>query len=62
MPLPDHGPVERRLDRAARGNPHTVGKTQAQHNLLPISARLIQGEPLRVVAERVDMTGRTLRG
>ena len=28
---------------------------------MPISARLIEGEPLRVVAERVNMTGRTLR-
>jgi len=44
------------------GQPRAVGKSQAQHNLLPVSARLIQGEPLRVVAERVDMAGRTLRG
>jgi len=44
------------------GKPRAVGKSQAQHNLLPVSARLIEGEPLRVVAERVNMTGRTLRG
>ena len=32
------------------GQPCAVGKSEAQHNLLPITARLIQGEPLRVVA------------
>ena len=35
--------------------------SEAHHNLLPIAARLIQGEPLRVVAERVAMQGHTLR-
>jgi len=44
------------------GQPRAVGKSAAYHNLLPVSARLIEGEPLRVVAERVNMTGRTLRG
>jgi len=44
------------------GQPRAVGKSEVYHNLLPISARLIQGEPLRVVAERVNMAGRTLRG
>ena len=43
------------------GQPRAVGKSEAQHNLLPIAARLIEGEPLRVVAERVDMSGHTLR-
>ena len=43
------------------GQPRAVGKSEAQHNLLPIAARLIQGEPLRVVAERVAMQGHTLR-
>ena len=43
------------------GQPRAVGKSEAQHNLLPVAARLIQGEPLRVVAERVAMQGRTLR-
>ena len=38
-----------------------VGPSPAHHNLYPLQARLIQGEPLRVMAERVDMTGRTLR-
>ena len=38
-----------------------VGKSEAHHNLLPVAARLIEGEPLRVVAERVDLRGHTLR-
>jgi inner membrane protein len=38
-----------------------VGPSQTHHNLYPLKARLIQGEPLRVVAERVSMTGHTLR-
>ena len=29
------------------GQPRAVGKSEAHHNLLPISARLIEGEPLR---------------
>jgi inner membrane protein len=33
-----------------QGQPRAVGKSEAHHNLLPISARLIEGEPLRVVA------------
>ena len=44
-----------------QGQPRAVGKSQQNHNLLPITARLIEGEPLRVVAERVEMQGRTLR-
>ena len=43
------------------GQPRAVGQTEAQHHLLPVAARLIQGEPLRVVAERVAMSGHTLR-
>ena len=43
------------------GQPRAVGKSEAQHNLLAVAARLIQGEPLRVVAERVAMAGHTLR-
>ena len=39
-----------------------MGKSAASHNLLPVSARLIEGELLRVMAERVNMAGRTLRG
>ena len=43
------------------GQPRAVGQSEAQHNLLPVAARLIEGEPLRVVAERVAMQGHTLR-
>ena len=43
------------------GKPRAVGKSQQQHNLLPISARLIEGEPLRVQSVKVEMQGRTLR-
>lgn len=45
-----------------QGQPRAVGKSEAQHHLLPVAARLLQGEPLRVVAERVDLRGHTLRG
>ena len=38
-----------------------VGPNPTHHNLYPLKARLIQGEPLRVVAERVAMQGHTLR-
>ena len=44
------------------GTLRAVGASQTHHNLYPLKARLIQGEPLRVVAERADMAGRTLRG
>jgi inner membrane protein len=44
------------------GQLRAVGASPAQHNLYPLKARLIQGQPLHVVAERVDMAGRTLRG
>ena len=44
-----------------QGQARAVGQSEAQHNLLPVAARLIQGEPLRVVAERVDLRGHTLR-
>jgi inner membrane protein len=44
-----------------QGQARAVGQSEAQHNLLPVAARLIEGEPLRVVAERVDMAGHTLR-
>ena len=43
------------------GQARAVGKSEAHHNLLPIAARLIEGEPLQVVAERVDMRGHSLR-
>ena len=44
------------------GQPRAVGKSPTQHNLLPVAARLIEGEPLTVQAVRVEMRGRTLRG
>ena len=43
------------------GKPRAVGKSQQNHNLLPVAARLIEGEPLTVQAVRVEMKGRTLR-
>jgi inner membrane protein len=43
------------------GTLRAVGPSQSHHNLYPLKARLIQGEPLRVVAERVAMSGHTLR-
>lgn len=43
------------------GQPRAVGKSEVYHNLLPISARIIEGEPLRVQSEKVEMRGRTLR-
>ncbi len=44
------------------GKPRAVGKSQQNHNLLPITARLIAGEPLRVQSVKVEMRGRSLRG
>ncbi|MBK8536325.1 MAG: metal-dependent hydrolase [Candidatus Competibacteraceae bacterium] len=44
------------------GQPRAVGKSQQNHHLLPITGRLIEGEPLAVQAVRVEMKGRTLRG
>ncbi|MDS4058203.1 MAG: hypothetical protein RKP73_06490 [Candidatus Contendobacter sp.] len=38
-----------------------MGKSEAHHNLLPISARLIEGEPLTVQSVKVEMKGRSLR-
>ena len=43
------------------GELRAVGPSPAQHNLYPLKARLIEGEPLRVVAERVELRGHTLR-
>lgn len=43
------------------GELRAVGANPTHHNLYPLQARLIQGEPLRVVAERVGMSGHTLR-
>ena len=43
------------------GQLRAVGASPASHNLYPLKARLIKGEPLRVVAERVERRGHTLR-
>lgn len=37
-----------------------VGRNETAHNLYPLHIELIEGEPLRVVAHRIPMTGRTL--
>jgi len=44
------------------GTLRAVGPSPTHHNLYPLKARLIQGEPLHVVAERVERRGHTLRG
>lgn len=41
--------------------PQSVGESQNAHNLYPLKARLIEGPPLTVVTQRVDMRGRNLR-
>jgi inner membrane protein len=46
---------------AQAGTLRAVGPSSTHHNLYPLQARLIAGEPLRVVAERVAMQGHTLR-
>ena len=43
------------------GELRAVGPSPTHHNLDPLKARLIQGEPLHVVAERVARRGHTLR-
>ena len=43
------------------GKARSVGKSQMHHNLYPVDAVLIEGEPLRVISQRVDMKGRSLR-
>jgi len=43
------------------GQLRAVGPSPAHHNLYPLTARLIKGEPLHVVAERVELRGHTLR-
>jgi inner membrane protein len=42
------------------GKARSVGKSQLNHNLYPVDAVLIEGEPLRVISQRVDMKGRSL--
>jgi inner membrane protein len=42
------------------GELHAEGENPERHNLYPTHAELVEGEPLRVVAHRVDLRGRTL--
>jgi inner membrane protein len=42
------------------GKPRAVGESQVHHNLHPISAKLIEGEPLEVMSYKVDMRGKHL--
>jgi hypothetical protein len=35
-------------------------ESQVHHNLYPLSIKLLEGEPLRVVSHKVDVRGRTL--
>jgi len=42
------------------GQLRAVGQSPISHDLYPVSARLIEGPPLTVMAHKVDMRGRTL--
>lgn len=43
------------------GELRAVGESQQAANLFPVNVALVEGEPLRVVAHRVDMRGRSVR-
>jgi len=43
------------------GQLRAVGQSPVSHDLYPVTARLLEGPPLTVVAHKVDMRGRTLR-
>lgn len=43
------------------GKARSVGKSQMHHNLYPVDAVLIKGVPLRIISQRLDMKGRSLR-
>lgn len=43
------------------GQSRAVGESEVNHNLYPTEAVLIKGEPLRVITQRVNMNGRSLR-
>jgi len=43
------------------GKSRAVGESEVNHNLYPTEAVLIKGEPLRVITQRVNMNGRSLR-
>jgi len=42
------------------GKPRAVGENQESHNLYPTHTELIKHEPLHVMAQRVEMRGRSL--
>ena len=44
-----------------QGKSRAVGESEVNHNLFPTEAVLIKGEPLRVITQRVNMNGRSLR-
>jgi inner membrane protein len=43
------------------GKSRAVGESEVNHNLFPTEALLMKGEPLRVITQRVNMNGRSLR-
>lgn len=43
------------------GKSQSIGESQIAHNLYPLKAKLVEGPPLTVVTQRVDMRGRNLR-
>ena len=43
------------------GKSRSVGESEVNHNPFPTEAVLIKGEPLRVITQRVNMNGRSLR-
>lgn len=55
------GAWQRGLIVLREGKPQSVGESQIAHNLYPLKARLIEGPPLTVVTQRIDMRGRNLR-
>ena len=54
-------PRRREVNRPPRrSRPRAVGKSQVHYNLNATSTKLLQGEPLRVISQKVDLRGRTL--
>ena len=43
------------------GKPRAVGMSSDEHNLYPRKARLLKGEPLKGISQKVDMSGHSLR-
>jgi inner membrane protein len=44
-----------------QGQVRSADESQLHHNLYPVGAVLVKGEPLRVISRRMDMKGRSLR-